>query len=426
MVQRLPIIGQRIEPEAKLPGSICNVREAAEPATTGQRQLGERSSQSLTIIFKATECCNASCVYCSVGDKSSKPERMSLELARVFWRRVAEYLRADTKRVVNVTWHGGEPTLMGADFFNATRHIIKEELGSDVSRLSHGMQSNLTLLDDELIEELRLLGLQSVGTSYEYAEGLRGLGPRTDWKEYNRRFFEGLARLRRHGMGVGAIYVVTARTVDRPEQTMIFLQNLLGKAGFGQFRINALYHEGEATLSANAELAVTPEQFGNFLGRAFVHWYPRRQLLSGVAPFQGIYLALTGNSRWLSCEEAGQCGTTHVAVSPTGEIYQCGRSVDNGSFRYATLAECSFDEVFELSAKRELIERSKRLQESQCKECTIWAYCHGGCPIDSRIYHGDPYHKTFFCESRRIFIEQYVQPLLRKEGLLADHPDHPQ
>jgi uncharacterized protein len=355
-----------------------------------------------------------------VGDKSKKPERMNLESMRLFWRRVAEYLRADRRRVVNVTWHGGEPTLMGVDFFNAARCMVQEEIGADANRLSHGMQSNLTLLDDELIEELRLLGLRSIGTSYEYFDGLRGIGPGTNSKEKKRRFFEGLARVRRHDMSVGVIYVVTSRTVDEPERAMIFLQNLLGKTGFGQFRINALYREGEAMRPTKADLAVTPEQFGNFLGRAFLHWFPRRRLLAGVAPFQGIYLAMTGNPAWLSCEEAGRCGSTHLGVTPTGEVFQCGRSIDNDSFHYATLETHTFDEVFETADKQQLIERSRCLLDTQCKECPIWEYCHGGCPIDANIYHGDPYHRTFFCESRRIFLQQYVQPKLREEGLLRD------
>ena len=368
----------------------------------------------LTIIVKATEYCNSNCVYCAVRDKDSKRERMSLDTLRIFLERIREYLVADRARRVNLTWHGGEPALMGADFYAAVYALAQEVLGEEAPRLTHSMQSNLTLITDAIACELVRLGVSSVGTSYDYTAGIRGFGPDRDSDAYARDFFRGLEVLRRHGIGAGAIFVVTSHTVDRPVETMQFLSNLLGKAYRGHYRLNPLYREGEASRDAQADLFVTPEQFGHFLGRAYEYWAPRRQLLQNVAPFQAIYLAVHGESARLSCEETGVCGSTHLAVSASGECFQCGRAMDNGALHYGSLHEKSLDELFRTPLKRELIGRSPDLQSGECRDCDVWDYCHGGCPVDSRIHFGDWRHRTNFCATRRIFLGEYVLPLHRR------------
>jgi len=288
----------------------------------------------LTLITKCTEYCNANCVYCAVRDKEDKRDRMSIDVLRSLLERVAEYLRADPQRRVNITWHGGEPMLMGADFYRAVRLLHREILGWDAPRLRHSMQSNLTLLTPELAGVLREMGLVSIGSSYDYTPGLRGLAPHRDHLEYERRFFEGVELLHRNGISTGIIFVVTSRTVDAPVETLVYMCNLLGKRYRGHIRLNPLYREGEASKDMNADLAISPEQFGHFLGRAFKYWLPRRNLLPGVAPFGALARAVEGDVGQLSCEEAGRCGNTHLAIGPRGEVWQCGRAMDNASLQF--------------------------------------------------------------------------------------------
>jgi uncharacterized protein len=370
----------------------------------------------LTMIVKATEYCNANCAYCAVRDKENKRERMSIETLRVLLERVAEYLEADAARRVTVTWHGGEPALMGAEFYRAVDLLGRERLRGNTQRLVHIIQSNITALSDEIAESWRDLGVRSVGTSFEYAPHVRGFGPSVDSDSYAKHFFGGLQTLRRHGMEAGVIYVVTARTVEAPIETMILLGNLLGKACRGRYRINPLYEEGEASREVSKHLAVTPEQFGHFLGRAYQFWHPRRHILDGVAPFNGIYEALRGNHRRLGCEDAGICGETHLGIGVRGDIFQCGRALDNDVLRFGTIFERSLAEVIlEHPVKQELVSRPSVLRDSECAGCAFWDYCHGGCPIDSFVYHGDWHHKTHFCRTKQIVIGEYALPIHQRE-----------
>lgn len=373
----------------------------------------------LTIILKATEYCNANCVYCAVRDKERKKERMGVDVLRTCIERIGEYLKANPKSDVNITWHGGEPLLLGTEWFRTVAAFQRQVLGPAAKRIRHTIQSNLTLMNDELAGALKDLGIDSVGSSFEYVPGLRRIGvenPSTE--EYVRGFFDGLAVLKRHGLGTGIIYVVTSQTVNQPIETMVFLENLFGKRQRGKFRLNPMYREGEGASDANAYLAVTAEQFGHFLGRAYQYWYPRRDLLGGIMPLSSFYGAVTETEEAMGCEESGICAESHLAIAPSGDVFQCGRAMDNLILRYGNVRESTFDELLRHPLKQELAQRPSKLREGECADCKLWGLCNGGCPVDASIYGKDWRKRTYFCETKHIVYDQYVLPLHRADGNL--------
>jgi len=363
-----------------------------------------------TIITKATEYCNANCAYCAVRDKDQKKMKMSISTLRRLLERSRELLESNPQERINITWHGGEPALMGVDFYDAVYALHQEILGPCRERLQYSMQSNITLVDEELIHVIKKLGMRTMGTSYEYYPGLRGIGGSVDSDKYNREFFRALNLLDKHDISPGVIYVVTSRTVHKPVETMILLTNLLSKRFIGHFRINPLYIEGEASKDINQDLYISAEEYGHFLGKAYQFWYERRNFLEGVAPFNGLHKAINGDQNTLSCEERGECGRTHLAVNANGDIYQCGRAMDNVILKYGNLEDTRFSEILKMPQKMELINRSEVLKKKECKDCTLWDYCHGGCPVDSYLSYNDWHRKTYLCEAKQIFLGKYVKP----------------
>lgn len=372
----------------------------------------------LTIIAKVTEYCNANCIYCAVSDKDRKKSKMTVPTVNLLMTRIAEYLGADQERGVTVTWHGGEPALMGPAFYATVYDAQRTVLRGMGHRLRHSMQSNITLMTQELIDVLLKLGVDHLGTSYDYRPGVRGIGPARDSDTYNRLFFKALNLLKKNGIEAGVIFVVTSHSIGDPEGTLAFLTNLLGKRQRGHFRINQLYFEGEAQKLASTPLHLKPEDFGHFLGKAYLLWYRQKSLLPHVAPFAGVHKAVTtGDLRGLGCEDTGDCGLTHISVNPDGGIFQCGRSMDSNVLRYGHIEQHSFDDILAMPTKQELIERSETMRSSECAACPIYRVCHGGCPVDSFIYTGDWRNKTYFCGARKVFWLEYVLP---HHGLTPD------
>lgn len=78
-----------------------------------------------TIIFKATEACNANCVYCDVVHRK-KPRTIPLELLKTAFERFDEYLKEFPKEEICVIWHGGEPCMAGLDLYKSAVQYMNE------------------------------------------------------------------------------------------------------------------------------------------------------------------------------------------------------------------------------------------------------------------------------------------------------------
>ena len=108
-----------------------------------------------------------------------------------------------------IIWHGGEPLLLGPDYFLKAHEFEQRHCPDTKDRISHDIQTNITLLSPEYIEVFRTLGITGVSTSYDPIPDVRGLGSTIDSAAYNRRFMDALALLEENNINWGMIYVVT-------------------------------------------------------------------------------------------------------------------------------------------------------------------------------------------------------------------------
>ena len=74
--------------------------------------------------------CNLECSYCyyletESFDKSSRQLRMSESLLEIY---ISQYIAASPGPIVQFTWHGGEPTLAGLDFYRLAVELQKRYL----------------------------------------------------------------------------------------------------------------------------------------------------------------------------------------------------------------------------------------------------------------------------------------------------------
>ena len=93
--------------------------------------------------------CNLDCAYCFFLDKKllypDSKFRMSNDILEAYIRQLIESHQVDE---VNIAWQGGEPTLMGVDFYRRAIEIAERHKRPGMTFL-HTMQTNATLLDDE-------------------------------------------------------------------------------------------------------------------------------------------------------------------------------------------------------------------------------------------------------------------------------------
>lgn len=358
-----------------------------------------------TIIFKATEACNSNCVYCDVVHRK-KPRTISFNLLEIAYKRINEYLLEYKNEDIQIIWHGGEPCMAGLKLYEEALRLQELHCPQTKGRISYAVQSNLTIINQDFIDVFGRMGIKNFGTSYEPMPNIRGLGKNRNSRLYNEKFFEGINLLEKNGISWGFIYVVTRAVLDKPLEILYHLSNLRLR---GDFNIHPVLVYNQAFDEAN-DVAITQDEFADFLGTVFKEWWNHRDRYPDIEPFKSYLEYYTTNSHSMTCADAPNCGK-HLYIGPDGETSQCGRASDWGLLQYGNIENKTLSEIFVDKQRCELDERYKKLYEADCKGCEYWRICHGGCPLDAYNAHNEFTRKTDQCVSKKKFLKEYFEPI---------------
>jgi len=356
------------------------------------------------IIFKPSEKCNSNCVYCDVIVNKDMQIKMPFPILEDVFIKINEFLISKPHEKMQLVWHGGEPCLLGVEYFEKAIEIQDKHCPTTKNRIEHAVQSNLTIITQQYIDVFKKLGIRSIGTSFEPIPNMRGFGATRDSLRYNKQFFKGTNLLNENNIGWGFIYVVTKRALERPLEIFNYLVNLRLRGGF-MFNPVLIYRDD------NHNLAITPEEFADFLGTIFPTWWKFRKRYPEVNPFRSYVENIISNKRSLGCEFSGRCAYHWAYIGPSGEVSHCGRAGDWNLIDYGNIKDRSLIEIFNDPQRDNLIKRIEILPTGECADCNLWGICHGGCPLDSKHKYNDFEHKTKWCTSYKIFMEKYFTPI---------------
>jgi uncharacterized protein len=366
----------------------------------------------LTVILKPTNRCNANCIYCSAWDpgKNKGSSTMSETTLEILFERIDEWVKHSKRtRKIKIIWHGGEPTLMPVSFFYKAiqlQETLKNRYGLEIE---NNIQSNLLYLDREKLEMLKRLlcfngQRRTVGTSYDPLPGIRMVKK----GDYEAEWEKSIALLKENNFPFGIVYVVHRQSLENMETVVDTLLNKFPRTGI---RFNPLYKEGRASNSACKPLYITPLEWGDFLIKLYRTWEAndKKPAWQPLKDFDTFHFKQDCR---MSCDHSGRCGTTHLGIDTDGTVYSCGRGIDRKYKSYGNIHKHTISEILKTPPRIEMTNRSAFLQNTFCRDCKWWQYCHGGCPMDAAINNNnDIFKKTNFCISRRRFLDTiYKEP----------------
>jgi len=358
------------------------------------------------VIFKPLEKCNSNCLYCGVVQKKQDLV-MDYDLLEIVFNRMNEYLEANPGEKITLTWHGGEPCLLGPEYFRKALDFQDRHCKETKDRIVHIIQSNLTIITQELIDLFKEMGIHTIGTSFEPLPNIRGPGKDRDSDVYNRLFFQGVDLVEKNGLGWGCIYVVHRRSLGRAREIFYYLTNMNLKS---QPTFNKIYlYSGD-----EHNLNITPEEYADFLGELVPLYWENRIRYAQLKPISTFIEAIErGNN--MVCDYSGRCAHHWMYIGPDGKASHCGRSGDFAFIDYGNIRDRTIHDILYDKKRDPIEERQLFLPENECKDCRFWGICHGGCPLDAYTAHGSFMKPTMNCSGIKRLLENYIEPVTGME-----------
>ena len=354
--------------------------------------------------------CNMRCAYCYYLGKGkysahARQTRMSFDLLE---KLIRQAVAASPGPVVSFTWHGGEPTLAGLDFYKKAVELQRKALPAGWTALNN-LQTNGLLLSDAwcaFLKENRFdVGLSVDGSQAVHDKNRRDLGGAPTFQ----RVRAAAARLKRHGVEPDLLCTVNAESQERPLEVYRALRAL--DSSWIQF-IPIVARDPDGAVTPES---VSPEGYGRFLIACFDQWVAHDLGRVDVQLFAEAARVLAGGEASL-CTLRGECGRVPV-VEEDGAVYACDHFVDP-AHRLGNLSAARLESLANGDRQTAFGGEKGRLT-AQCRRCPYLTLCNGGCPKDrfALSVDGEP-GQHYLCPGMAAFFA-HAAPSLRQMTALS-------
>jgi uncharacterized protein len=354
---------------------------------------------------------------------------------------IRQNIEAQPHGEVSIAWQGGEPTLMGLDFFRLSMEYERKYLKPGMT-IQNTMQTNGVSLDDEWCEFFRehnfLIGLSLDGPR-EMHDAYRvdkGGNPTFD------RVMRGARLMQRHKVEFNILTTVNAANAGHPVEVYRFLRDEVGtkfiqfipiveratpeniaraNEGWGDARTDRPLYLQEGSLVT--ERSVEPEQWGRFLTGVFDEWIKRDVGTVFVQMFDAALASWVGAPPAM-CIFSETCGNA-VALEHNGDVYSCDHFVEP-EYLLGNIQQQSLVQLVGLDKQRKFGQDKRDTLPDYCRRCEVRFACHGECPKNRFILtpDGEP-GLNYLCAGYKDFFNHVDRPMrimaeLLRRGRFAD------
>jgi len=351
--------------------------------------------------------CNLDCKYCYFLAKErlypGSRFRMSEEVLEAY---LQQLFAAHGPGEVTIAWQGGEPTLMGLEFFRrAVALAERHRRPGQIPR--HAFQTNGILLDDRWAAFLK---------EHDFLVGVSVDGPRALHDAYRvdkggrptfDRVMRGLAHLQRHGVAVNILCAVHAANGNRPREVYRFLRDDL-EARFIQFI--PIVERDDAPGGREGGCVTARSVGARQYGAVFEAWVRQDVGRVFVQTFDVALASWLGEPEGL-CVHAPTCGLG-LALEHNGDLYSCDHFVEPEHL-LGNILDQPMSELVVTPRQRDFGRAKVDRLPRRCRACDVRFACHGGCPKDRFLTtgEGEP-GLNYLCAGYRAFF-RHIDPAMR-------------
>ncbi len=359
--------------------------------------------QPFSLLIKPTgPDCNIACLYCFYCRKKelfgTGKHRMSDD---VMYRLVRDYL-AIPMPVHSFAWQGGEPSLMGLDFY---KRLVDTQMAIGKGQtVSNALQTNGTLLDDQWCEFL---------AKYNWLVGISLDGPKKYHDHYRLdaagngtfdRVMAGIEACKRNKVEFNILVLLNDKNVEAPDELFDFFTGTLG-VQFLQF-VPCVETEANGELT---DFSVTAEKYGDFMCRIFDRWVDYGVQKLSIRLFDSL-LSYIINGHHTNCTFGRKC-SDYIVIEHNGDAFCCDFFVEP-QWRLGNIMESPIGELANCEIKRNFAKEKGKI-DTKCLICRFNQMCRGGCLKDRLAVDGTFKKPSFLCPAyKQIF--DYTTPKLKQ------------
>lgn len=309
--------------------------------------------KKINIIIKPTNNCNMRCRHCYHEEKGYDIGK--IEISKI--ERMYELL-SEEYDFISVLWHGGEPLLMGKEFFKKNQELQKKIITRKNVVFENNIQTNGTLIDEDWILFFKENNFK-LGISFD--------GPFNNDLRFKTETVENvLEKLKIHNIKFGVLSIVTSKSIYR----LFELYDWFNKRNIG-FKFNPIFESGEARY--NTELLIDSQIYIDCYVEFFKRWLTDSNCQLEITEFEN-YLT---NKR-TNCSN-GSCIYKWLCMDSIGDIYQCGRPFSK-EYCYGNISDIEkIDDLYKSDGFNKLIKNAIHRRRFCIDNCSIAGLCQGGC-----------------------------------------------
>jgi uncharacterized protein len=364
--------------------------------------------------------CNLNCTYCYYLEKKNlfpgkTKYKLDEELLEIYIR---DYIATQQVPVVSFVWQGGEPSILGVDYYRRAVELQKKYAGD--KRIENSFQTNGTYLTDEFCQFFRdnefLIGLSIDGPEHLHDFYRKDNQGQPTWKKVMR----GVEMLQKNKVEFNTLSVVNNKTAQEPLAVYNFLKQIgstflqfipiverkAQNAAPGEQELIFPAYEGEAQVTS---WSVKPLDYGKFMSAIFDEWV-RKDVGRYYVQLFDVTLANWVGAMPGLCVFSETCGTAAV-MEHNGDVFSCDHYVYDEYF-IGNIRETPISEMMG-SVRQAIFGQDKKDKlPAFCRSCPVRFACHGDCPKHRFIKtpQGEP-GLSYLCEGYKHFFE-HVRPYM--------------
>lgn len=365
-------------------------------------------------LILCTKECNLRCKYCFESPMQNACALPIERQRRAFSSFVDNHLETFTRQLIDInieqgktethiTFHGGEPLLVGEDLLRKAFSIVSKYAHTCIS-----IQTNGTLISESianLLSEFKVqVGVSLDGPEFMHDAYRRSIGNTPTHSQV----MKGIERLKSRGVTPGALATVTDITVKQPKAFYnFFVENDI------PFSFNPCFTD---TNQPSSYKVLNMDEYIDFYKKMFDLWIADVSHNNSISCFERIISAMGVKSRPYMevCSYIPDCSKTTVAIDVNGDFFRCLHYCMDGTHRIGNI---STDCLSIAVGDKQLSSRWEYLKSTECRNCDIQDYCCGGCPYVAETINGSVLSRSNTCASQKAivhYIYEYLKQYVRE------------